>query len=165
MTFEELRLRVLDWAYAKRLIEGATADKFGLKLAEEAGEVTRELCSENYKNAGMEIGDCFVVLINLCEKLNFDQQYKIKDEARRQTYESVEYDEVLQGMDERYSQKDEACRQVQGLSEYFRIKAGIPKGLDALWDAQKPLDPEFSKTVDDHFWELIDNQNPFGMDK
>ena len=27
--------------------------------------------------------------------------------------------------------------------------------IDALLKEMKPLDPEFSKTVDEHFWELI----------
>ena len=71
MTFQELHKAVVDWHYARTLIEGSTDQAQLAKLTEEVGELARALRNEeplaNYQTADA-IGDILVVLINIAER-------------------------------------------------------------------------------------------------
>lgn len=63
---------VLKWATARGLLEGASQDKFALKLAEEAGELARAVLKCDRAATMDAIGDCTVVLINIAHKIGSD---------------------------------------------------------------------------------------------
>lgn len=70
MHFGDFQEQVLRWADDRNLIKGsAPKDQFH-KLVQEAAELSDSICKG--KCAKDDIGDCFVVLVIMCEQLGLD---------------------------------------------------------------------------------------------
>ena len=67
MYFEEFQEKVLRWAYDRNLLEGSTPKDQFHKLVQEVAELSDSICKG--KCPKDDIGDCFVVLIIMCEQL------------------------------------------------------------------------------------------------
>ncbi len=82
MNFEELKIKVEEWANDKDLLHSENAEKQFLKFIEEVFEFKSEM--DNYdldpgtlktyffRNMQLEMGDIFVTLIVLCNQLGID---------------------------------------------------------------------------------------------
>jgi len=66
MTLEELERAVAQWHHDRNLIDGATDKDQFMKLIQEAGELSDNLCKG--KSIADDIGDMMVVLINIAER-------------------------------------------------------------------------------------------------
>jgi len=58
--------QIKQWHYARNLIEGSTSKDQFMKLIQEAGELSDNLCKG--KDIKDDIGDLMVVLINIAER-------------------------------------------------------------------------------------------------
>ncbi len=80
MKFEELQIKVLEWANDKDLLHSENADKQFMKFIEEVFEFKTEfdmvrrldLHGYTYNEMQLEMGDIFVTLIILCEQIGID---------------------------------------------------------------------------------------------
>lgn len=87
MNFEDLKIKVLRWAYDKDLLHSENADKQFLKFIEEVFEFKSEFdyldrislfkdeveeITATQENMQLEMGDVFVTLIILCEQIGID---------------------------------------------------------------------------------------------
>lgn len=128
MNFEELKIKVEEWAKDKDLLHSENADKQFMKFIEEVFEFKSEMDIwklykkfkydenieqdfsieevERWKNLKLEMGDIFVTLIILCEQLEIDpvvcleMAYKKISQRRGRTIDGVFYkQEDLEGME------------------------------------------------------------------
>ena len=67
-TFEELISSVEQWHQDRNLIEGATDKDQVLKLIQEVGELSDNVCKQ--QDISDDIGDCLVILINIAKRNN-----------------------------------------------------------------------------------------------
>ena len=65
-TLTELTILIADWHHARNLIEGSTDKDQFLKLVQEVGELSDNICKG--KDLRDDIGDIIVVLINIAER-------------------------------------------------------------------------------------------------
>ena len=80
MNFEELKIKVEEWANDKDLLHSENAEKQFMKFIEEVFEFKTEMddnqrfaaCCVDIKNMKLEMGDIFVTLIILCNQLGID---------------------------------------------------------------------------------------------
>ena len=82
--FEYYVSLVSDWAKARNLIQGSSPKDQVLKLVQEVGELSDNVCKG--RNPSDDIGDCLVVLLILAEQLDLnpvdclaEAYYEIKD--------------------------------------------------------------------------------------
>lgn len=69
ITFDDLEDMVIDWHYARNLIEGSTDKDQFCKLIQEVGELSDNICKE--RDIRDDIGDILVILINIAARNNF----------------------------------------------------------------------------------------------
>src|SRR5512137_436207 len=65
-SFAELELDVIRWSEARKIIPNSTAWAQQRKLEEEVEELRVALRDKNHEEAVDAVGDCAVVLINIC---------------------------------------------------------------------------------------------------
>ena len=65
-SFAELELQVIRWAEARKIIPNSTPGAQHRKLEEEVEELREALFDKDHEGAVDAIGDCTVVLINIC---------------------------------------------------------------------------------------------------
>lgn len=65
-TFAELEMAVIRWSEARRIIPNSTAWAQHRKLEEKVEELRVALRDNNHEEAVDAVGDCAVVLINIC---------------------------------------------------------------------------------------------------
>ena len=70
MTMENIEKSVIAWSEKRGLIDETTHEKQCIKLMEEVGELARAILHEDRLNTIIEIGDCLVVLTNICAKID-----------------------------------------------------------------------------------------------
>lgn len=63
MTFEELNLKVINWAYERQILSNGSADMQLVKLEEERQETLQALQEGNYEEVVDGIGDMLVCII------------------------------------------------------------------------------------------------------
>jgi NTP pyrophosphatase (non-canonical NTP hydrolase) len=66
MSFSELELDVIRWSEARKIIPNSTPEAQHRKLEEEVEELREALFDKDREGAVDSIGDCAVVLINIC---------------------------------------------------------------------------------------------------
>lgn len=69
-SFAELELAVIRWSEARKIIPNSTPKAQLIKLREEVGELQDALYTDNMEESVDAIGDCAVVLINICALLD-----------------------------------------------------------------------------------------------
>lgn len=79
MNFEELQIKVLEWADDKDLLHHKNCEKQFMKFIEEVFEFKCEMDLDHFvygqvmnDNTKIEMGDIFVTLIILCEQIGID---------------------------------------------------------------------------------------------
>lgn len=72
MSYSELELKVLRWSEARKIIPNSTALAQLQKLEEEVNELRDGITSNNMKEIVDSVGDCTVVLINICALLDIN---------------------------------------------------------------------------------------------
>ena len=65
-SFAELELHVIRWSEARKIIPNSTPEAQHIKLEEEVEELREALFDKDHEGAVDAIGDCAVVLINIC---------------------------------------------------------------------------------------------------
>lgn len=73
MTVDELDTRIRIWHHNRNLINGASEQAQFLKLIQEVGELSDNICKGN--DISDDIGDIIVVLINLMERRGLTLQH------------------------------------------------------------------------------------------
>ena len=63
---EEVVKKIINWHYDRNLIDGSNDKTQFMKLIQEAGELSDNICKE--KDVADDIGDMLVVLINIAER-------------------------------------------------------------------------------------------------
>lgn len=71
-SFEDLRLKVLRWSYARGILEHSTAQMQFLKAVSEMGELADGLAKNRAEEISDAVGDVLVCLINMCAILEID---------------------------------------------------------------------------------------------
>ena len=66
MSYAELELKVIRWSEQRRIIPNSTPEAQHRKLEEEVEELREALFDKDHEGAVDAIGDCAVVLINIC---------------------------------------------------------------------------------------------------
>lgn len=66
MTLEEYELSIVSWHKNRNLIEGSTDKDQFMKLIQECGELSDNICKS--RDVADDIGDIMVVLINISER-------------------------------------------------------------------------------------------------
>lgn len=69
---ETLEVFVKLWAKQVGLTDGSTIEKQAMKLISEVGELFEEILNGNIENARMELGDCFVIMFQIANRLETD---------------------------------------------------------------------------------------------
>lgn len=69
-SYAELEMDVVRWSEARKIIPNSTAWAQHRKLEEEVEELRVALRDNNYEESVDAIGDCAVVLINICALLD-----------------------------------------------------------------------------------------------
>lgn len=69
-SFTELELAVIRWSEARRIIPNSTPQAQFIKLQEEVDELRDALLKNDIDETVDAIGDCAVVLINICALLD-----------------------------------------------------------------------------------------------
>jgi len=69
-SFQELELAVIRWSEARRIIPNSTPQAQFIKLQEEVDELRDALLKKDMDEAVDAIGDCTVVLLNICALLD-----------------------------------------------------------------------------------------------
>lgn len=70
---EEVVTKIIDWHYDRNLIDGSNDKMQFMKLIQEAGELSDNICK--YKDVADDIGDMLVVLINIAERNGLTLQH------------------------------------------------------------------------------------------
>jgi len=70
---EEVVKKIIDWHYDRNLIDGSNDKMQFMKLIQEAGELSDNICK--YKDVADDIGDMLVVLINIAERNGLTLQH------------------------------------------------------------------------------------------
>ena len=78
MDINKLHSNIVQWAYDRNLIEGATPAAQMLKMVEELGELAGGIAKNRPEVIKDSIGDCFVVLTILAEQCGMDMQESIQ---------------------------------------------------------------------------------------
>ena len=68
MTVEALEKKIVQWHYDRNLINGANDKDQFMKLIQECGELSDNICKQ--RDIRDDIGDIIVVLINIAERNN-----------------------------------------------------------------------------------------------
>jgi NTP pyrophosphatase (non-canonical NTP hydrolase) len=69
-SFQELELAVIRWSEARRIIPNSTPQAQFIKLQEEVDELRDALLKKDMDETVDAIGDCAVVLLNICALLD-----------------------------------------------------------------------------------------------
>ena len=69
-SFAELELQVIRWSEARKIIPNSTAQAQFIKLQEEVNELRDALLKNDMSETVDAIGDCTVVLLNICALLD-----------------------------------------------------------------------------------------------
>lgn len=69
-TFAELEMAVIRWSEARRIIPNSTPQAQFIKLQEEVDELRDALLKNDMAETVDAIGDCSVVLLNICALLD-----------------------------------------------------------------------------------------------
>jgi NTP pyrophosphatase (non-canonical NTP hydrolase) len=69
-SFAELELEVIRWSEARKIIPNSTAQAQFIKLQEEVNELRDALLKNDMNETVDAIGDCTVVLLNICALLD-----------------------------------------------------------------------------------------------
>jgi uncharacterized protein YabN with tetrapyrrole methylase and pyrophosphatase domain len=72
MSYSELELKVLRWSEARKIVPNSTALAQLQKLEEEVNELRDGITSNNMEEIIDGVGDCTVVLINICALLDIN---------------------------------------------------------------------------------------------
>lgn len=70
MSYAELEMKVVQWSEARKIIPNSTPMAQLCKLEEEVNELRDALFESNMEESIDAIGDCAVVLINICALLD-----------------------------------------------------------------------------------------------
>lgn len=70
---EEVVKKIIGWHYDRNLIDGSNDKTQFLKLIQEAGELSDNICKD--KDVADDIGDMLVVLINIAERNGLTLQH------------------------------------------------------------------------------------------
>ena len=73
MTVDELDSAIRQWHHDRNLIEGGTDKDQYMKLIQEAGELSDNICKGN--DVSDDIGDMIVVLVNIMERHGLSLQH------------------------------------------------------------------------------------------
>ena len=71
-SFAELELNVIRWSEARKIIPNSTAQAQFIKLQEEVNELRDALIAKDRDETIDAIGDCTVVLLNICALLDLN---------------------------------------------------------------------------------------------
>lgn len=71
-SFESLRIKVVNWAHDRQIIENSTAQMQFLKAVSEMGELADGLAKYRRDEIQDAVGDVLVCLINMCEILEMN---------------------------------------------------------------------------------------------
>jgi NTP pyrophosphatase (non-canonical NTP hydrolase) len=100
-SFSELELQVIRWSEARKIIPNSTPEAQLIKLQEEVNELLDALIAKNHDEAVDAIGDCTVVLLNICALMdvNFTDclahaYYQIKDRRGTLGKDGIFYKEI-----------------------------------------------------------------------
>jgi len=77
-SFNELELKVIQWAEARRIIPNSTPETQFLKAVSEMGELADALNKKNRAAIIDGVGDTIVCLINMCALLDLDMTSCLK---------------------------------------------------------------------------------------
>jgi NTP pyrophosphatase (non-canonical NTP hydrolase) len=66
MSFADLEMKVIQWSEARKIIPNSTPEAQFIKLQEEVNELRDALFAKDKHEAIDAIGDCTVVLLNIC---------------------------------------------------------------------------------------------------
>jgi NTP pyrophosphatase (non-canonical NTP hydrolase) len=69
-SFQELELAVIRWSEARKIIPNSTPQAQFIKLQEEVDELRDALLKNDMEESVDAIGDCTVVLLNICALLD-----------------------------------------------------------------------------------------------
>ena len=72
MSYSELELKVLRWSEARKIVPNSTPIAQLHKLEEEVNELRDAITENNMKEIVDSVGDCTVVLINICALLDIN---------------------------------------------------------------------------------------------
>lgn len=70
MSYAEYEMKVVQWSEARKIIPNSTPKAQMIKLREEVGELQDALYTDNREESIDAVGDCVVVLINICALLD-----------------------------------------------------------------------------------------------
>jgi len=70
MSFADLEMKVIQWSEARKIIPNSTPEAQFIKLQEEVDELRDALFAKDKHDAIDAIGDCTVVLLNICALLD-----------------------------------------------------------------------------------------------
>jgi NTP pyrophosphatase (non-canonical NTP hydrolase) len=70
MSFADLEMKVIQWSEARKIIPNSTPEAQFIKLQEEVNELRDALFAKDKHEAIDAIGDCTVVLLNICALLD-----------------------------------------------------------------------------------------------
>ena len=71
-SFNEVQMRVIRWAEARRIIPNSTPEAQMLKMVSEVGELADAINKGNMDDIQDAVGDTLVCLINVCALLDID---------------------------------------------------------------------------------------------
>jgi NTP pyrophosphatase (non-canonical NTP hydrolase) len=74
-SFQELELAVIRWSEARKIIPNSTPQAQFIKLQEEVDELRDALLKNDMEESVDAIGDCTVVLLNICALLDVNFTY------------------------------------------------------------------------------------------
>jgi NTP pyrophosphatase (non-canonical NTP hydrolase) len=72
MSFADYEMRVIRWSEQRGIIQNSTPEAQFLKLVSEVGELADALNKGNMEEVKDAIGDCTVVMLNICALLDVD---------------------------------------------------------------------------------------------
>jgi len=72
MSYSELELKVIRWSEARKIVPNSTPIAQLYKLEEEVNELRDAITENNMKEIVDSVGDCTVVLINICALLDIN---------------------------------------------------------------------------------------------
>ena len=71
-SFNEVQMRVIRWAEARKIIPNSTPEAQMLKMVSEVGELADAINKGNMDDIQDAVGDTLVCLINVCALLDID---------------------------------------------------------------------------------------------
>jgi NTP pyrophosphatase (non-canonical NTP hydrolase) len=72
MSYADVELKILQWSEARKIIPNSTAKAQMIKLKEEILELQAGIADNNMDEIVDGVGDCGVVLINICAVLDIN---------------------------------------------------------------------------------------------